>query len=181
MALTVPVPADLYTFWGDEAANPDDARAAAFLDLATNLMWLATDLETDPTDTRLANLVKYAIIDMAIYLWVSREDIDATYSPFQNERVGSYSYTKAQKAVVQGIETGVPIFDRVVLYYKDLAMGSWTTSEAVFEQGYIPLRLEAWFMDPIWSGARGWITWGRLMDGLSDQEFVNQVPPPPMA
>jgi hypothetical protein len=184
MALTVPLPSDLYLFWGSEADDTDDVRATAFLDLATNLMWLAIELEVDPADVRLKNLVKYAIIDMAIYMWVSRDDIDASYSPFTTERVGSYSYSKLARAVTQGIDTGVPIFDRVVLYYKQLSMSSgsgWTTSEAVFDQGYVPLRLEAWFMDPIWSGSRGWITWGNLMSGLSDQEFINQVPPPPLA
>jgi hypothetical protein len=187
MALTVPSQTDLEDFWGDTYPTELTVdRANMLLDLSTNLMWLGTSLEADPTDARLASLVKYGIMDMAIYMYIYREELDAVYSPFSSERVGSYSYSKMLKSVQQGIDTGVQIFDRVVAYYRDLAMaacGGWTSSESVFRNGYIPLAVEAFFLSTVWSAARGggWIQWDDLMSPLSDQRFINDpnaVDPP---
>jgi hypothetical protein len=187
MALTAPTPADLYTFWGSEVEDVDDEKAIVLLEIATNLFWMATQIEDYPSDPRLASMIKYAIIDMGIYLWASREDINQNYSPFYSEHVGSYSYAKTAgrmtKAVLNGSDTGVALFDRLVHFYVEQSMaagGGWTTSESVWDQGYVPLALEAWFMDPVWSGARGWLTFGNLMSGLSDQEFTNPVPRNPL-
>lgn len=188
MALTVPDPTDLQSFWGDSfPPEIDGTRATMLLDLSTNLMWLGTGLEADPQDSRLANLIKYAIMDMAIYLYIYREELDAVYSPFTSERVGSYSYSKMLRSVQSGIDTGVALFDRVVAYYRDEAMaagGGWTTSENVFRNGYVPLAVEAYFYATVWSAARGggYVQWGKLMSGLSDQEFINKpgVVEPPM-
>lgn len=188
MALTVPAQADLQDFWGDTYPSElTTARAAMLLDLSTNLMWLGTSLEADPSDARLASLVKYGILDMAIFMYIYREELDAVYSPFTSERVGSYSYSKMMKAVQQGIDTGVPMFDRIVAYYRDLAMaadGGWTSSESIFRNGYIPLAVEAYFLSTVWSAARGggYVQWGDLMSPLSDQAFINNpsVVEPPM-
>lgn len=176
MALTVPTQQDLTDFWGDTyPPELTTARANMLLDLATNLMWLGTSLEADPTDTRLANLVKYGILDMAIFMYIQREELDAIYSPFTSERVGSYSYSKMMKNVTEGIDTGVPLFDRVVAYYRDLAMTGWTSSEDVMGEGFVPLWVEAWYLSTVWSAARGggFFQIGDLINGLSGATFVN--------
>lgn len=141
MALTIPSTDQFFAFWGDEADTEDDTRATTFLNLAAQLLWLATGIDDDPADSRLNNLVQYAICDMAIYLYVTRDDIDANYSPFQSEHVGSYAYSKSyvhvSAQVTTGQATGVALFDRVVAYYVDQALNSgsgWTTSEHVFYQ-----------------------------------------------
>lgn len=150
MALTLPTSDDLFTFWGDEADDLDPARADMLIRLSANLFWLATDVEDDPTDARLADLVKFAIMDMAIHLFVTRDDIDAAYSPAQSERIGSYSYSKnfgtgaaaMARQIQAGSHTGAVLFDRVVEYYMDQAFfGSGTvSSEQVFKQGFVPLQ-----------------------------------------
>lgn len=146
MALTVPSVADFRAFWGSEADDIDDARASELLDLATNLLWIAVDLDDDPDDPRLFSLVQLAIMDMAIYLFATRDDLEAAYSPFQSEHIGSYSYAKSWHAqatnIANGTITGVPIFDKVVEYFVNQAMydGGFISSENVFHHGYVSLR-----------------------------------------
>lgn len=168
MALTQPTTDDFWSFWGDEADVEDDARATIMLELATNLMWMATQLEDDPTDSRLASMVKFGIIDMAIYLYVSRDDIDAQYSPLNSERVGSYSYTKdyirAVRNVGQGKETGAALFDKVVEYYNDQIMGDWLVSGEKLTHGHFhQLWEEQWLADPSIAffsyAGRNWSGW----------------------
>lgn len=165
MALTVPQVDQFYTFWGDEADDVDVPRAQTMLELATNLMWLATNLEDDPTDSRMASLVNFAIMDMAIHLYVTRDDINAEYSPFNSERVGSYSYSKTYRSMMtqvnKGEKTGVPLFDTVVDYYLEQAMGSWVTSERLTHHHFRPLAVEAWLANPslVFSSERHWDGW----------------------
>lgn len=161
MSITVPSTQLFYSFWGDEADDQDVDRATIFLNLAADLLWLGTGLDTDPTDARLSQLVQYAICDMAIYLYVTRDDIDAVYSPFQSERVGSYSYSKsyvqATKAVSKGESTGVPLFDMLVSYLTDQAItaaGGLLTSEWVFKKGLPPLFIDSLGVDPTFWGTR---------------------------
>lgn len=132
MALTTPSLQDFYSLWGDEADTSNEERATSFLEVATYLMWLATGLDNDPKDPRLSNMVQLGICDMAIYLYVTRDDIDENYSPFQSERVGSYNYSKSYlseaKAQVAAAgtsqPTGVPLFDSIVQYFITESMSS---------------------------------------------------------
>lgn len=172
MSLTLPSITDLYSFWGDEADDIDVERAEQFLNLSANLFWLACGVEDDPTDQRLFNLVQLAIMDMAIYLLVTRDDVDAEYSPFVSEKVGSYSYSKSysrvSSAVGHSAPTNVPLFDKVVSYFLDLAIGPWTTSEQVFHYGYVPLYQEAWMLNPRIGRNRGW--YYNQLGALADDE-----------
>lgn len=146
MSLTLPTVEDLYRFWGDEADDSDEVRAELLIELAANLLWLATGLDDDPEDPRLASLVKLAILDMAIYLYINRDNVTAEYSPFSSERIGSYSYSKAfsraSSSVSSANKTGATIFDQLVEYLSYQAMGSWVSSEYVFEPGFVPLEVE---------------------------------------
>lgn len=162
MALSLPSTSVLYSFWGPDADTSDSDRATLFIELAADLLWMATNLEDNPTDTRLNTLVQYAICDMAIYLFVNRNDLDAVYSPFQSENIGSYSYSRALKAAVTGQATGVALFDKVVAYFLDLAMNAdgngWAVSENVFRKGYEPLFIDAfWGVQPsLWGDRNSW-------------------------
>ncbi len=149
MALTLPTPDDLITFWGDEA-DVDEERAQMLIQLSADLFYLATGLTDDPKNPQLARLVKYAILDMAVYTYVTRDEISASYSPYQSERIGSYSYskqyTKMAKSAAINEPTGVPVFDRVVAEILDeLAYGGGTVvgGQHVYREYYIPLRYEA--------------------------------------
>lgn len=143
MALTVPSPATLYLFWGDEAPDSDggviDARSAFWLQVATDLVWFNTQLDTDPADPRQERFVQYAIMDMAIFLLAGREDITEDYSPFSSETIGSYSYSKNfRKIAGQAGNTGVYFYDLLINAF---LLGLWDTqgwsnSEDVFGTRY---------------------------------------------
>lgn len=167
MSLTIPSTDDLYTLWGEEADSTDVARAQMFLDLSSQLLWLATGIDDDPTDARLLNLIKYGMCDMAIYLYVTRDDIDANYAPFQSESIGSYryskgyvyssrSYTTATQAAAQGQQTGVPLFDAAVSYYTEQAYSEdgWDSNDTIPS-----LFLESLRADPLWGTVGRYRQW----------------------
>lgn len=149
MSVSLPSVDDFNDFWGDEADDTDPDRATLFIQLAADLLWLATGIENDPEDIRLALLLKYAILDMAVYLYVTRDSINETYGPYQSERIGSYSYTKSydrtQRAVILNTATGVLFFDKVVQYLLDEALyaDGLLSTENVFHRGYQPLLFAA--------------------------------------
>lgn len=155
MALTLPTPEEFLLFWGDEAEEVDDERISLLISLSADLLYLATGITEDPKDARLAQLVKYAICDMSIYIFLTRENINEEYSPFQSERVGSYSYSKTFDRLSRKVNllgpafnetTGVPLFDRVVMELMDyLTYGSGTVvaGQRVFREYYVPLVYEA--------------------------------------
>ena len=146
MSLTLPTVDDLVSFWGDAAEDVDEDRAQLLLELAASLLWTATGLDADPEDSRLALLVKYAILDMAVYLFITRDSINESYGPFQSERIGSYSYSKAYTQAVRnassGTPTGVLFFDKLLEFLLNDALYGGCgalSSEHVFHQGYQPL------------------------------------------
>jgi hypothetical protein len=125
-------------FVGAEEDWADDA-----LQRATDLLWMATGIEDDPTDDRVLRIETVAILAMAHALYVSGgEDRDAMYSPFSSERLGSYSYSKMLAAVQNKQETGVPEFDLFVKWFLSqlnadgIYPGFQTTSEKVFDGPY---------------------------------------------
>lgn len=149
--ITLPTSTDFFTLWGDEAGEVDNARAELFIQLASNLFWAATGMTDDPTDPNLFNMVQYAIMDMALYLYISREDIDGEYAPYLSERVGSYSYSKSysrvNSAVQLGNKTHVMLFDKCVDYLVEDAMhsgGGWATSTNLYPRPFVPLWEAAW-------------------------------------
>ena len=150
--ITLPTYEEFAQFWGDGAPTDiDQDRAELFIQLSSDLLWLATKIDDDPADSRLAQLVKYAICDMAAYLYVSRDSLDEAYSPFNSERIGSYSYSKTytrlNKAIAFNEPTGVPFFDRVVAelldedaYGDSMIVGG----QQIFPDQYIPLQYEVY-------------------------------------
>lgn len=152
MTLSLPTAEELFDFWGADA-EADTDRADLLIQLSADLLWLATKIEDDPADPRLANLVKYAILDMAAYLYINRDSINENYSPFNSERIGSYSYSKMysraysrlSKTITGNEPTGVPLFDRVVDELLDAATFATTMTvggEHIFAETYLPYQWE---------------------------------------
>jgi hypothetical protein len=191
MSLTLPSTSDLYAFWGDEADPVDTDSATLAIQQAGGLLMLATTLNADPADSNLAFLVKWAICDMAIYLLIARDNRDAEYSPFQSERVGSYSYSKSSarlyarisKTILINEPTGVLLFDRVVAELCDiLAYGDGTIvgGKLVFREDYVPLAYEANALAPFFrfldpedhTGQQSpFLTWPNSADNDSGQWY----------
>lgn len=84
---------------------------------STDVMWVATGIEEYPTDPREARIVKNAIMELSRYLLASEEVADRTYNNFSSETIGSYTYSKAQRALVS-IQSGIPLG----LFWVDLAI-----------------------------------------------------------
>lgn len=137
MALTVPTVQQLADFKGEEIAPEEVDGALMHLQAAADLMELATGIHQDfPSDTLQYRVMQRGILDMAWYIGTSMEDRDASFSPFSSERIGSYSYSKAQKAVSMKGETGVPFFDLAVSFLigderSEYGDGFFVSSEAV--------------------------------------------------
>lgn len=113
MALASPTVAELATFTG-RASNTFGDYAIEALAQATLLFYLATDLVDYPSDSNLAKLAKNGIMALADQLYLSQPYQDALASPYQSESIGSYSYSKAVKAVKKGDATGIMWFDLAV-------------------------------------------------------------------
>jgi hypothetical protein len=128
-----------------QAFSPQEALYAEdSLQRATDLMEIATGVHEDPEDELAFRVMQNGILAMghAIYV-VSGEDATALYTPFQSERLGSYSYSKLQQAVATRADTGIPGFDQAVSYFKDLAMATGAdtspfgiSAEQVFAQPF---------------------------------------------
>jgi hypothetical protein len=146
MALTVP---DLleFTDFSNEPVAPDAvAHVEDILQQATDVIWIFTGIDNDPVDERLARIVKYAIFDLTLWLLTQDAHREEINSPFSSERIGSYSYSKMQKAK-DGEDSGIYWVD--MLFRLLRAPGeeyavSWVDSERVFNpEGYTFAQQEA--------------------------------------
>lgn len=113
MSIAPPFVGELATFTGRASSTFGDYAAEA-LTQATLLLVLATGLTDYPTDTNMAQLAKYGILDMADSIYLSQPYKESISSPFQSESIGSYSYSKMTKSVKRGESTGVTWFDMAV-------------------------------------------------------------------
>lgn len=131
MALDLPTSAEL------QQLEDDDLDQDTALQMAADLFTMATGIQDTPTDEFQARLIHNALLEMAWALRVRHGDQEAVFSPFSGERIGSYSYQKAQQSISQGSKTGVPFFDAAVAWFNKKARTAQpsTTSEWVFEQG----------------------------------------------
>lgn len=122
-ALNPPDTGELAEFMAVEESSLDP-RSESMLQQATDLMAMATGLEVYPGG-RCSRMMRMGILDMAWALLVGLANRTEQFSPFNSERIGSYSYSKAAAAVLQGDATGVPLFDMGVAC---VAGGEGTTS-----------------------------------------------------
>lgn len=90
------------------------AFAAEAITQSFLLFKLATCLTDWPTDPDQAALARYAVLSMADALAIAQPYALTNGSPFQSETIGSYSYSKAQGAIKNGMPTGVSWFDLAV-------------------------------------------------------------------
>ena len=140
MALTVPTEDALLRHMHrteDEEFTDDESDwAADVLQQATDMMAMAAPLTDDPTDELTLRVVTLGILAMSYALWVRTGDREAMYAPFQSERIGSYSYSKAQiaQAAASGLPTGIAEFDIAVQRVRDENSTDWHHKEDVFVQ-----------------------------------------------
>ncbi len=111
--LASPKVSDLAQFTG-RSTNTFNNYAIEALAQATLLFYLASGLESYPTDETLKTLAENGILDMADKIYLSQPYREATASPYQSETIGSYSYSKSLQAVKKGDATGVMWFDLAV-------------------------------------------------------------------
>lgn len=109
--------------WAVETAQDE-------LQQATDLMAVATHLTVLPTDEVGARMVERGILAMAHALLVRGDDRDKEYNIFSSERIGSYSYSKAQS----GEKSGIPDFDAAIEWASEAGgeTEAWISSETVF-------------------------------------------------
>jgi hypothetical protein len=158
----IPLPpvSDVVLFWGDEAPDITDtivaSRLAMWTQAAADLLWLYVDLTNQPDYPRVARLVNWAIMDMAVYLYANREDVTENYSEFSGETIGSYSYSKNFRRIAgqsgTGGATGVPFFDLVVDAFTTGKLSGLVllsdSNEFVFQPGYLAQYGDALMHDP---------------------------------
>jgi hypothetical protein len=138
MALTLPTIEELGEFrnepFPDDATDPEVERAESILQQAADAIWVFTGIESDPVDTRVARILKNAIMDLTLWLMAQYENRDEINSPFTSERIGSYSYSKMM-AAQRGEESGIWWLDLLFKYLGSQtdsdAVGSWSHAENV--------------------------------------------------
>jgi hypothetical protein len=106
---------DLADFFATEVDTFDDVKATLYITQASFLLELATCLKEPPTDPKMLQLWKNAVLDMAMKLIIGSDYLNAKWSPFSSETIGSYSYTIAANKIQQGDQTGVMWFDIAVM------------------------------------------------------------------
>lgn len=137
MTITVPDSDDLLvemrmTAWANSA---DEEYAELILQRSADLFVIATGVTDDPDDDLSVRIMESGILAMSHALWVRSKDANAVLSPFQSERLGSYSYTKMMQMVQSKGLTGIDGFDAAVAYFSggsDSRIG--VTSEDVFKR-----------------------------------------------
>lgn len=141
MALSIPTAEAVIAFWGEDATtDAADSRVAEMTQVAADLLWLATEIDSDPVDQRWFRLEQAAIKDLAIYLLVARETPSENYTGMQGERIGSYSYSKAMARSAMSATTGAELFDRFVVAWnargEDTIGSLLASAESVFASGW---------------------------------------------
>lgn len=105
---------DLADFVTREEDEFDPTRALTYITQASFLLELATCLNEPPTDQKQLKLWKYAVLDMAMKLYIGADFLTQKWSPFSSESIGSYSYSIAQSKIQNGEQTGSNWFDMAV-------------------------------------------------------------------
>ena len=146
--LTLPAVSDLANYSGlpessyTSFANSAILQAVILFQTVTELQPedLATMQTDDPEDYQLA---EFGILAMADYIYLRQPYQAPIAAPFVSERIGSYSYSKAQQEVarnaaaleVQGEATGVFMYDSAVRFLakRSRAGGVFYGSIGVFD------------------------------------------------
>lgn len=103
------------------------------LSQAEDLFVLATALSELPTDAMLLRVSRRGILEMAESIHEGQQYRSLRFAPFRSQNIGSYSYQLAERAVMQGIPTGIAWFDMAVRLLSAVPEFS-ATSVAVFDR-----------------------------------------------
>lgn len=128
----VPPLSDYELFKGSAATD----YSAMALDQAQLLLYMATGIDTKPTDATALRIYRFGIFAMAEALENSQTTRTIAFSPFRVEEIGSYRYERGRTDVRSGIPTGILWFDMAVEYFNGLADSSlydMHTSISLFE------------------------------------------------
>lgn len=98
MALIPPMYDDYVEFLNEEFPDDMIARIEDMMVQATDAFWVFTGLSDYPDDPRAARIARYAIMELTSWLLSQHENRAEINSPFSSERIGSYSYSKMQRA-----------------------------------------------------------------------------------
>ena len=164
MALVPPDTDEYEDFVHGDVPDDEDWTESA-LQQATDLFWLATGLVVYPTDAQEERIAKYAIMEMAQYLLIQDDNTTEILSPYNSERIGSYSYSKAAQAR-NSIQTGTPLglfwWDRAIsLFSTDDTSLIWSSSEKVIPQPFLAHELVGTRFAHMFEQ---WRTWDPLHD-----------------
>lgn len=155
MPLTPPTLADFLSH-AELPSVENERRVEKLLQLSTDLLEIASGLDTEPaTGTLASRIALEGKLAMAHALWARSADREEMYSPYSSERLGSYSYNRAQRDILQGLPTGVFEFDLATSYLKgeiddEMLHEVWSTSTRVF----LP-EVESWEPPLPWYGGLG--------------------------
>lgn len=107
---------DLANFTGRPVASfPASYTANSALPQALLLFKMGTCLaSTDDLSPEQQQLVDFAILSMADAIGLASKYATVVASPFNSESIGSYSYSKAARAVMAGEDTGIAWFDMAI-------------------------------------------------------------------
>lgn len=122
--LAAPTSTDLAQFTGRPPAT-FGAYATEALAQATLMFRIVTKLTAYPDDPDLAQLAKYAIMELADRLLLEQPFAEILVRPYQSETIGSYTYSRATATVAKvqsGMKTG--------LFWWDLAVEELTVAGA---------------------------------------------------
>lgn len=181
MSLTIP-DSDALLEWMRLSAWQDTAEedyADTQVQLAADLLTMATGILDDPTDELSLRVITAGILSMAQALMIRSRDRSQEYNVFVSERIGSYSYSKAQGTAIQA--SGVPLFDTAVEFLRTTLGGgwgsAWTSSENVFCQPLPPT--EGDLRRALRMGLAGADAYQRIMDvdlGIRFDPFPDSYP-----
>jgi hypothetical protein len=104
---------ELASFSGRET-NYYGRFVAEAISQASDLFELATALTEMPEPGLNLRLAQRGVLAMAEMLYEGQAVRDLRFSPYKTETIGSYSYSLAESAVLQGIPTGISWFDLAV-------------------------------------------------------------------
>jgi hypothetical protein len=110
--------ADYPTLAAKDVADYSGREADTYLDFieqavkqATLLFKIGTCLKSFPDDPGHAELATYGILAMADAIYLAQPYQAVLSNPFNNETIGSYSYSKLTSAISNSLPTGITFFD----------------------------------------------------------------------
>lgn len=113
MAYPIYTKEDLASYTGRDLTEYSGFSDTA-IQQATLLFKIATCLADLPDDPIQVELAQYAILSIADAIVLAQPFQKVIANPFSSESIGSYSYSKASKAVAAGLPTGISWFDLAV-------------------------------------------------------------------